>query len=320
MIKNAALLVLGSLSLAACGRSDARGPEPFQGIIEHEDRVLAFEVSGRIAAVDVVKGDEVAAGDELATLDARLAEIQRASRAAELEAARARLALLEAGSRSEDIRATRAELEAAKAGAELARTELARYRALETSGATTASALDRASAEVAQAEGRVASLTERLRAQRAGARSQEIDAAVASVRGAEQGLAGAERHVAQHRLIAPLNGAVLDLLHHPGEALGANVPVLSMADLDHPYVDVFVPQEAIDRVPLDARAQVRVDAYDEAFDGRVEHIADHTEFTPRFLFSERERPNLVVRVRIAIDDPEHRLVAGVPAFATVEAP
>jgi hypothetical protein len=46
----------------------------------------------------------------------------------------------------------------------------------------------------------------------------------------------------------------------------------------------------------------------------VENVARATEFTPRFLFSERERANLVVRVRVRVDDPAQRLHAGVPAF------
>jgi hypothetical protein len=50
----------------------------------------------------------------------------------------------------------------------------------------------------------------------------------------------------------------------------------------------------------------------------VEHISRTTEFTPRYLFSERERPNLVIRVRLRIEDPERRLHAGVPAFAKIE--
>jgi hypothetical protein len=32
------------------------------------------------------------------------------------------------------------------------------------------------------------------------------------------------------------------------------------------------------------------------------------------LFSERERPNLVVRVRVRVEDHDERLHAGVPAF------
>jgi hypothetical protein len=50
----------------------------------------------------------------------------------------------------------------------------------------------------------------------------------------------------------------------------------------------------------------------------VEDIARRTEFTPKFLFSERERPNLVVRVKIRVEDPGERLHAGVPAFVVIQ--
>ena len=50
----------------------------------------------------------------------------------------------------------------------------------------------------------------------------------------------------------------------------------------------------------------------------MENVGRKTEFTPRFIFSERERPNLVVRIRVRIEDPEERLHAGVPAFVTFE--
>jgi hypothetical protein len=65
---------------------------------------------------------------------------------------------------------------------------------------------------------------------------------------------------------------------------------------------------------------VRVDARPDALPGRVEAIARRLEFTPRYLFSERERPNLVVRVRVRIDDPKHELTAGVPARVLFEPP
>jgi hypothetical protein len=50
--------------------------------------------------------------------------------------------------------------------------------------------------------------------------------------------------------------------------------------------------------------------------GHVEFISPRTEFTPRFLFSERERPNLVIRVRVRIDDPKEQLLSGLPAFVS----
>ena len=103
------------------------------------------------------------------------------------------------------------------------------------------------------------------------------------------------------------------------ELANVGTPVVTVADTRRPYVDVFVPEGRIGEVKLGGRVRVRVDAEDVAFAGVVEHIAQRTEFTPRFLFSDRERPNLVLRVRVRIDDPDQRLHAGVPAFATMQA-
>jgi len=69
---------------------------------------------------------------------------------------------------------------------------------------------------------------------------------------------------------------------------------------------------------MGSKATLSVDATSKRFSGRVEHVSRKTEFTPRYLFSDRERPNLVVRVRIRIDDPEQRLHAGVPTFVDIE--
>jgi HlyD family secretion protein len=63
---------------------------------------------------------------------------------------------------------------------------------------------------------------------------------------------------------------------------------------------------------------VQVDATDKTYGAHVDWIARTTEFTPRYVFSDRERPNLVVRVRLVVDDPDDALHVGVPAFATVE--
>ena len=59
--------------------------------------------------------------------------------------------------------------------------------------------------------------------------------------------------------------------------------------------------------------------WDASVRSTVERIGYKTEFTPRYLFSEKERSNLVVRVRVRVSDPGHLLRAGVPAFVTPSA-
>jgi HlyD family secretion protein len=107
---------------------------------------------------------------------------------------------------------------------------------------------------------------------------------------------------------------VLDVNFEPGEVVSPGAPVLTLADAQHPYVDVFVPQAEISRVSVGQRAALQVDALSHRLSGTVEHIARRTEFTPRYLFSEKERSTLVVRVRVRVDDAKQELRAGVPAF------
>ena len=81
---------------------------------------------------------------------------------------------------------------------------------------------------------------------------------------------------------------------------------------------MFVPQADVAGIRIGAKAHVRTDASPAALPGAVEYVAHRTEFTPRFLFSERERPNLVLRVRVRVEDPGAVLHAGTPAFASIE--
>src|SRR5438132_1472886 len=115
--------------------------------------------------------------------------------------------------------------------------------------------------------------------------------------------------------------AQLDLLRsgtREGDVLAAGAPAVILGETRRPYLDVFVAQQDVAGVRVGAPASVRTDATREAFRGMVSDVARATEFTPRYLFSPRERANLVVRVRIDVEDPAEQLHAGVPAFARID--
>ncbi|MDO9019736.1 MAG: HlyD family efflux transporter periplasmic adaptor subunit [Deltaproteobacteria bacterium] len=315
MIKNhpVALAWLLSAALAACGRSAAGTPTPLQGVVEFDDRALGFELGGRVATVAVERGAVLTPGQVIATLDEGLARPARDARAAELAAARAQLRLLEAGARREDLRGVEAQLTAARATEAVVQRSLARAQGLAAQGAVPAAGLDDLEAQRARARGERGALEERLAGLRSGARSQEVAAARARVDAAAAGLAAEEARLARHTLRAQHGGVVLERHVEAGEVAGAGVPVVTVADVGHPYVEVFVPQAGLAAVRLGGPATLRVDGDRAAYPGRVELIGRRMEYTPRFLFSPRERPNLVARVRVRIDDPAGRLHAGAPA-------
>jgi HlyD family secretion protein len=309
-----ALLVLAS---GACHKSPGT-PPGYQGVIEFDERTISFEVAGRVLAVPVHKGDVVKAGDVVAQLDDTLERLAKDTRTSEVQVATTDLQLLQAGTRKEDIASIAAQIAAAKASEALLEKNLERAQKLVATNSLPQAELDRAASDLDRERGERRSLEAKLTAMQRGARPEELARAQARVQSNATAVALEDERVARHVVKSLESGVVLDVHVKDGELAAAGTPVATLADVEHPYVDVFVPEGSLEGVRVGASAAVRTDAVKEPQPARVEWVSPKTEFTPRFLFSERERPNLVIRVRLRIEDPGHRLHAGVPAFATLE--
>jgi HlyD family secretion protein len=322
MIKNSTLAVSGLLSLCLlCAGCEERGParDELQGVIELHERALAFELPGRVVRLLVARGQKVAAGAVLAELDDGLERPQREARVADLAQAEANLSLLEAGARSQDIRALKAQVESAQAALGQAEQSAKRIRELFSSGTATAQQRDDAEAQLERARAERKAAAERLASLESGARKDELKMARARVEGARAALALSDSRLVRYKLVAPIAGHVLDTHVEPGEVVGSGAPVVTLGETARPYVDLFVPEASVGGIRAGTKASVHVDAEPgRTFDGVVEDVGRRTEFTPRYLFSPKERPNLVVRVRVALRDPEERLRAGVPALAALD--
>ena len=314
MIKNAGGFLLALLAASSgCDSVAVEAEGTYQGIVEFEERNLAFEYPGRLAQLWVERGDTVGAGQRLAAIDDRLEQATTRARASETDAARARVAVTEAGSRPEEKRALEARIRAADAAIRKLTDDLRRETVLLEGGVTPRAEVDDLRAELDRATAERDALAQNLSLLVKGPRREEV-AALESQAEASRALLDAQRERAgRFELRAPIAGDVLEHHFWPGEFVAQGVPVVTLADTARPFADVFVPEAELIRVQLGEAARIRVDGLEVPLDARVEHIARHTEFTPRYLFSEGERPNLVVRVRVRVLDPERRLRAGLPA-------
>jgi len=320
MIKNSAtvllLLVTVFIGISGC-QPKQRYPGAYEGIVEFDERVLGFEVGGRVLQVDVDRGDSVKANAVVASLDDSLELTARASRQAEANAAAAQVSLLKAGSRPEEIRSVAAQVRAARASEALLAKNAKREQGLLAKGVSTQSAVDEIEARLSEATAQRQSLEHRLQLLRHGARKQEIEGAEAKATAADKGVALENERIRRYKLRTLAAGTVLEVHAKKGEVVAPGAPVVTVADTHHPYADVFIPEGKLDGIHVGDKAVVHVDSLPGTLGGHVEDIARRTEFTPRFLFSERERPNLVVRVRVRIDDPQQRLHGGIPAFVDI---
>jgi len=99
----------------------ASGPLVASGAIEARDLAAAAAAGGRVVAVHAREGDQVVAGEVIATLDTTLLDAQIAEARARAAVADAQVALLRAGPREADLAVAMAAVEQAAAAAAAAR-------------------------------------------------------------------------------------------------------------------------------------------------------------------------------------------------------
>jgi HlyD family secretion protein len=307
-------LLLFGAALGGCRKDQV--PPGYQGVVELDERVLSFEVPGRVVTVTAVRGELVDPTKVLATLDDAQARTVVSVREAEAKAAEERAKLVAAGGRSEEIRAVEANVRAAKSSESYAQKRLADDQALVAKNAIASSVLDEDRTRLENAIAQRQALEQQLRELKAGGRREEVAGAEASATAAAGSVALERDRVQRYQLHAIQPGEVLDVHVDPGEVVAAGTPVVTVGDTSHPYVDVFVPQQDIAGVRVGAVASIRVDSVPQPLTGAVESVSRRTEFTPRYLFN-HERANLVVRTRVRVDDPQHLLHAGTPAFVVL---
>jgi HlyD family secretion protein len=321
MINNQLAVSRLVLLLAAIGcQQRASLTQGFQGVVEFEERRLGFEFPGRLTTVSVDVGSSVELSQELAHLDDSLERAQKPIRDSEAQAAKERVELIKARSRPEEIHAMEARIRAATALEQQLRNNLQREQTLLQTGATPRAISEDLQSQVDRAVAQRQELDQTLKLLLRGARKEEVAQASAQAEASLANIDALQTRLSHYTLSAPIAGEVLQVYARVGETVAAGSPIIGIADTGHPYADVFVPQAEIGKFAVGTRVDVRVDAATTTFRGIVEWIARQTEFTPRFLFSEQERPNLVIRVRVRVDDGQRTLRAGVPAFVTLSGP
>jgi multidrug resistance efflux pump len=213
------------------------------------------------------------------------------------DALRERLALVLAGPRPEQVEGARAE----------ARQARERLGLLEAGPRPH-------QVEAAQAEVRAA--FDRLALLEAGPRPHQVAAARAEVAQAEGALAQARARLADTRLAAPIDGVVLRKNVEPGATVTPGTPVLTLIDPSDLWLRAYVAEVDLGRVRIGQRARLTVDAFPgEPFEAQITEIASEAEFTPRNVQTEKERVNLMFRVKLTVRNPDQRLKPGMPADA-----
>jgi HlyD family secretion protein len=320
-----------ALALGACGQKAPADRVRASGSVEATEVQVSSKVGGRLVALAVAEGDRVAADQVVANLDVTDTQLALQRARADRDQAAAQLRLLEAGSRTEDVRQAEAQVKSAEADLAGARDDLAsaetdftRFDQLLRANSGSQKQRDDAATRRDVAKSRLAGAEERVRAAREvvvrlknGARPQEIDAARARVAAADAQIATLQQAIDDAVVKAPLGGIVTQKLADVGEILAPRTPIVTVADLDHAWANIYIDEPLVPRLRLGQPATIHTDAGGQGLRGTVTFISTKAEFTPRNVQTAEERSKLVYRIKVSVDNSKGILKQGMPVEADV---
>ncbi len=113
---------------------------------------------------------------------------------------------------------------------------------------------------------------------------------------------------------SPINGLVMSKNTEIGEVVLPGSSLLTLGDLAHPWVKIYIKETDLGKVKLGQKAQVKIDTYpDKVFEGKVTYISNEAEFTPKNIQTKEERVKLVFGIKVRLDNPQQILKPGMPA-------
>jgi HlyD family secretion protein len=276
-------------------------------------------------------------------------EGQIAQRQAEFDSAQAVLDELLAGNRSQDVEQARANLERARTELETAERDWHRAQTLFRAEDISASAFDQAKARFEVAGAALKQAEERFSLVQEGARPETIAGARAQLSRAQAGLRLAEanrlevkrtRQEREARLldlraieaelrvidvqladavaISPIDGVVLTKSAEEGEVVAAGTALLTLGDIEHPWLRGYVGERDLGRIKLGTPVRISTDSYPgKAYRGTISFISSEAEFTPKHIQTPEERVKLVYRLKVEVENPNQELKSNMPADAVI---
>jgi len=302
------------------------------------------EAAGLNSALSQLAQSETSLAWQKANLAADLDQ-----RNADIQSYEARLEELKNGSRPQEKQEAKAAVDSAQSENDRAKRDWDRAQALYKNDDISTAQYDQYRSRWEGSEAALKQVKERQSLVLAGPRAEQIEAAAAQVQRARASLKMAESNALEIKrreqelsfrrseierakanvnlietqladtvAISPVDGVVLVKAADVGEILAAGTTVVTVGDIDHPWLRAYINETDLGRVKLGTKAKITTDSYHrKTYEGRVSFIASEAEFTPKQIQTQEERVKLVYRIKIDLDNPHHELKSNMPADAVI---
>lgn len=254
-------------------------PRLLQGEVDTRKISVSAKIPGRVEEMPAEEGVRVKKGDVIAVLDSPQLQAKRQQAGAAREAAGAQRDKAEGGAREEQIRMAQSQWLQAQAGAELAGKSFARVERLFNDGVVPAQRRDEVQAQRDMARKLVEAAKAQYDMALNGAQEEDRRAAQALVNQAAGAVSEVESLITEARVLAPMDGEIVEQIVSLGELAAAGMPIVTMINPDDCWVTFSVREDWLGGMKLGDRLTGRVPALNGAEVGmEVSYLAPLGDF------------------------------------------
>jgi len=283
------------------------------GYVDADYVFVTSTVGGVVTEINVARGDQVAAGAKLFTLNSTMEQGALDQAQGQLAQAEASAANLTTGRRPAEVEAVVAQQAQARAALANSEAQFKRQESLAKTGDVSRGALDIARAQRDADQARVRELAAQVRvANLPAGREQEIRAAESAIAAAKGGVQQAQFRLDQQTGTAPAGGLVVDTLYRPGEVVQPGLPVVQLLPQENLKLRFFVPEDVIPKVHPGQALTVSCDGCGAPINATVRYVSPRAEFTPPVIYSREQRARLVFMVEAKPTEKLNVLHVGQP--------
>lgn len=277
------ITIITAVLLANCttGRHDFDAT----GTFEATETTLSAEQSGTLLQLTIHEGDAVRHGMELALIDTVPLSLRLEQAIATRDVYAGQLP-----DRDKQIAATQSQL--AKA-----RIEQQRTAQLVKDGAVPAKMLDDANSQVQVLEDQLEAQLSTL--------SNSSKTLHSQMAAADVQIRQLEDQLRRCRVLAPMDGTVLEKYVEQGEFAAIGRPLMKIADMEHMYLRAYITSSQLQHVRVGQKVTVYADyggGERRSYEGTVTWIASHSEFTPKTILTDNERADLVYAMKVSVQN------------------
>jgi HlyD family secretion protein len=137
------------------------------------------------------------------------------------------------------------------------------------------------------------------------------DTLLANLKQAEASLVAAQDRLSYTRAFAPTPGVILTRIREPGTVVNPSDPVYTLSISSPVWIRAFVDETNLGKIYYGMKAKIHTDSGAHYY-GKIGFISPVAEFTPKTVETAELRTDLVYRLRIYADNPDHYLKQGMP--------